>query len=44
MQELTQRLYRVACSIVNWVDSLLPKAAKDDAILLRLEKLLTPLA
>ena len=44
MQELTQRLYRLSCSIVRWVDSLLPKAAEDDTILLRVEKLLTPLA
>lgn len=44
VQELTQRLYRLACSIVKWLDSLLPKAAQDDSILLRVEKLLTPLA
>ena len=44
VQELTQRLYRLSCSIVRWLDSLLPKAAKDDSILLRVEKLLTPLA
>ncbi|KAL3161891.1 hypothetical protein ABBQ38_008978 [Trebouxia sp. C0009 RCD-2024] len=42
--DLTQRLYRLACSIVRWLDSLLPKAAQDDSVLLRVEKLLTPLA
>lgn len=44
MQELTQRLYRLCCSIVEWLHSLLRKAAGDDSILLRVEKLLKPLA
>ncbi|KAL3155100.1 hypothetical protein ABBQ38_011161 [Trebouxia sp. C0009 RCD-2024] len=42
--ELTQRLYRLCCSIVEWLHSLLRKAAGDDSILLRVEKLLKPLA